>query len=120
MIRRVLIADDDPDIRLMLGSILRVRGWSVTEAPDGHDAVTAAFQDPFDLIVLDHAMPRMTGVEAARNMRLFYRGPIIFYTAHMTEVLEEEVRASVPGEVYLISKTDFNGFLTVIEQLAAA
>jgi len=119
-VARVLVADDDADIRMLLRSVLQLRGWTVVEAVNGFEALRHIRDDEFDIVVLDHSMPVMNGFETARHARMSYTGPIIFYSAYATTALGDEIRASIPGEVHLVSKTDFKGFLAVMEQLFAA
>lgn len=70
MTTRILIADDDVSIRRLLRRLLEDRpNWLVCgEAEDGQDAVTQAAELKPDIAVLDLAMPRMNGLEAAREI----------------------------------------------------
>ena len=60
-LRRVLVVDDDDDIRLLLDELLRGAGYDVTTASDGRDALRTFHENPTDLIVLDLSMPDSTG-----------------------------------------------------------
>lgn len=62
--RRVLIVDDDVNIRTMMGMFFDEVGWEVREASNGQLGVDAATADPPDLIILDCDMPVMTGPDA--------------------------------------------------------
>lgn len=80
--RRLLVADDDDAIRDALAAVLRDEGWEVTEARDGDDALRLALERPFDVAVLDHRMPGLSGGEVHRA--LVERGvglPVILVTA---------------------------------------
>ena len=68
---RVLLADDDPDVRTLLGAALRRDGRFevVAEAADGGDAVAAAAEHHPDLVLLDLAMPGIGGLEAIPLIR---------------------------------------------------
>ncbi len=59
---RSLVADDEPDIREFIGHVLERAGHHVTIVGDGADALARAVEQDFDLVVLDHHMPRMTGL----------------------------------------------------------
>jgi PAS domain S-box-containing protein len=65
----VLIVEDNDINRFVLRRYLEAAGHTVAEAVDGHDAVTQAGAQAFDLIVTDIAMPRLDGIEAARLIR---------------------------------------------------
>lgn len=80
--RRALVVDDDADIRDILADQLELEGWTVEQARDGREGLAAARAGGFDLIVLDHRMPRMTGEEMARELRAGGdRTPIVLVTA---------------------------------------
>src|SRR5882724_1609830 len=66
---RVLLVDDDRALRDAVGRALRLEGFSVTLAADGLEALELAATTPPDIVVLDVAMPSMSGVEVCRRMR---------------------------------------------------
>jgi two-component system phosphate regulon response regulator PhoB len=67
---RVLVADDDPDIRELVRFKLEQAGHDVTTVDDGDAALAAARDDgPFAVIVLDVMMPRRTGIEVCSALR---------------------------------------------------
>ena len=65
----VLIVDDDPSIRAMLGFLFEDEGFVVREAADGQDALDLMESDPPDAMVLDLMMPRVDGHEVLRTRR---------------------------------------------------
>jgi CheY-like chemotaxis protein len=80
----ILIAEDHPDSREALRTLLEVHGYSVRVAPDGRRAVEAALESDPDLIVMDIMMPEMDGFEATRRLRAnaeFRQVPIVALTA---------------------------------------
>jgi DNA-binding response OmpR family regulator len=82
--RKVLIADDDPQILAMISQRLRKRGYEVVEAENGTRAVEQARATRPDVIVLDVLMPGMSGWEVARAVRhdaALKDTPIIVLTA---------------------------------------
>ncbi|MEY3948113.1 MAG: hypothetical protein RL512_924, partial [Bacteroidota bacterium] len=68
--RKVLIADDEPDIREILEYNLVAEGFEVVVAKDGDDALDKAKKSKPDLILLDVMMPKKSGVEVCRLLRL--------------------------------------------------
>jgi PAS domain S-box-containing protein len=99
---RVLVVDDDPDVRRFVVDFLRDSGYGVAEAVDGPSGLkTLAEQGPFDLILLDFAMPGMTGSEVARTVRADTPGqPILM----MTGYLEHEAVLSELGAQPMLQK----------------
>jgi CheY-like chemotaxis protein len=67
--RRVLVADDDPVVRQLLGDQIRARGLEVLEAYDGAQAVEIAFREPPGLVLLDVLMPVLDGLEVLRLLK---------------------------------------------------
>lgn len=82
--RTIVLADDDPDIRMFLEVTLSIAGYQVHTARDGREAVDKARAVATDLVLLDVMMPRMDGIEATRLLRDDPRTsdiPIILVTA---------------------------------------
>jgi len=98
-----LVADDSPEIRDILVTLLEDEGYSVVGATDGQDALTIALDRDVDLKLLDVAMPRLTGTEFC----LAYRNcgghaPVIVITAATDEAVAAAIEAC--GAVGHISK----------------
>lgn len=85
--KRILVAEDQTDIRDLLTLNLRGAGYEVYEAADGLAALALQTQRPHDLLVLDLMMPGMDGLEVCKTLRA--RGsstPILMLTAKSTEL----------------------------------
>ena len=80
----LLIVDDERDIRDMLSSCFRRRGYQVLAAAGGQEAVALAARQP-DLILLDVNMPDMDGLEVCRRIREDVSCPILFLTARVED-----------------------------------
>ncbi len=83
MSERVLIVDDEKNMRWVLGQALSGEGFEVAEAADGKEALAAVAEQEPDVMVLDHRMPGKDGMEVLRTLR--GKGatfPIIMLTAH--------------------------------------
>ena len=81
MARRILIADDDTNIRDLIKIYLLKEGFEVFEAVDGAEAIVKAQQCHPDILVLDIMMPVLDGIEVCRQIRRFSKLPIIMLTA---------------------------------------
>ncbi|MFN0121327.1 MAG: response regulator [Blastocatellia bacterium] len=66
--KKVLVVDDNDDIRDMLAVLLRMQGYRVVMATDGEEAVKIAGREEPDVILMDVMMPRLDGLEAARRI----------------------------------------------------
>lgn len=66
---KILIAEDDKDIRDLIVLTLEFNGFDVVPVEDGKAAVEKAQQASFDIILMDVRMPRMTGYEACRQLK---------------------------------------------------
>ena len=85
---RVLVADDDADIRDLVQFKLTQSGFDVAAVGDGQTALEAVLADPPDLLVLDLMMPRLTGIEVCQALRSDDRTatvPVIMLTAKAQE-----------------------------------
>jgi two-component system, cell cycle response regulator DivK len=81
----VLIADDQLEIRSIHGSYLQQHGYEVITADDGDTALAKARAHMPDIILLDHTMPRRTGIDVARALKADPATagiPIVMMTAH--------------------------------------
>jgi two-component system response regulator MprA len=79
---RILIAEDDEQVRRSVDRALRLEGFATSLAPDGIAALTEAVSDPPDAIVLDLMMPGTDGMTVCRRLRAAgYGTPILMLTA---------------------------------------
>ena len=99
---RVLVVDDEPQIRRVLRSTLAARGYEVQEAPTGEDALECLRQSRFDLVLLDVNMPGIGGLEACREIRAGSAVAIIMLTVSESE--EDKVAALDAGADDYVTK----------------
>jgi two-component system, OmpR family, response regulator RegX3 len=83
---RILVVDDEPAIRDAVGYALRTEGFDVDVVADGEEALDAALGSPYDVVVLDLMLPRMSGTEVCRRVRAESAVPIIMLTARGAEL----------------------------------
>ncbi|MBC1798857.1 response regulator transcription factor [Listeria booriae] len=80
--KRILVVDDDPHIRQLVGHHLRAEGFHVLEAENGVHAETLLNEDQVHLAIVDLMMPEMDGLELCQKMRADYPEiPVIMLTA---------------------------------------
>jgi two-component system KDP operon response regulator KdpE len=76
-VSRVLVVDDEPQIRRALRTSLGAHGHEVRTAPNGEEAIVAAAEEQLDLVFLDLGLPDLDGTEVIRRIRSFSDVPII-------------------------------------------
>lgn len=94
---KILVAEDERDIRELIGFTLRFAGYEVVLANNGQEAVEKAPGEQPDLILLDVRMPKMTGYEACRELKNDPQTegiPVVFLSAKGQEGEIEEGLAS--------------------------
>ncbi len=82
---RVLVVDDDPDIREVVGAMLEAVGLAVCAVSSGEEALEHLAGEPYDLVVLDWNLPGRSGLDVCKKLRRAKptgRIPILFLTAH--------------------------------------
>ena len=88
MTRRVVLAEDEPDIRLIARLSLKRAGFDVVTAANGAEALSRVAEHPPDVVLLDWMMPEMDGPSACTRLKAdeATRGiPVIFLTARSQE-----------------------------------
>ena len=99
---RVLVVDDDEDVRSSLARALRLSGFAVATASDGAAALRAVTDDPPDCMVLDVTMPRMDGVAVVTALRaLGHEVPVCLLSARST-VDDRVVGLEAGADDYLV------------------
>jgi len=95
-LNKILVVDDDPNIREVLSVLLSSEGYEVEEAENGKIAIEKVYSgDPIDLVVLDIMMPEMDGVEVCGKIRERSQVPVLFLTAKSQD--KDKVEAYMQG-----------------------
>lgn len=84
--QKVLVVDDEPQIRTVLRGYLEAEGYDVAEAADGAEALAALREVPPALVLLDVMLPGIDGLEVLRQLRSFSDAYVILVTARAEEV----------------------------------
>ncbi len=101
---KILIAEDEPDIRELVAFMLRFAGYEVLAAANGEEALQTATREVPDLVLMDVRMPRMTGYDACRMMKAnpeLRDVPVVFLSA---KGQESEIQSGLEAgaEEYLL------------------
>lgn len=120
---KILIAEDDQDIRELIVLTLQFNGFDVVAAEDGAVAVERATEadDPFDLIMLDVRMPRMTGYDACRKLKSLENTrhiPIVFLSAKGQET-EIQTGMEAGAEQYVLKPFAPDVLINTINEVLA-
>jgi DNA-binding response OmpR family regulator len=114
--RRVLVVDDDSDIRLLVEKLLSGAGYVVESAADGRAALRAFHATPADIVVLDVSMPELDGFETLERLRDLSDVPVILLTARSGEI--DKVRGFRAGaDDYVVKPFGRQELLARIEAL---
>lgn len=114
---KILIVDDDPDIREVVSILLGSEGYSVLQAENGGTAVEMIYADrTIDLVIMDIMMPGVNGVEACEMIRQKSTVPILFLTAKSQE--QDKVDAYTEGgDDYLVKPFSQTELLMKVKSL---
>lgn len=118
----VLIIDDEPDIRALMGRILRERGYSTVEACDGEEALTHLARLPISLVICNLRMPRLSGAvlfDLIQRVCPPLAERFFFCTGDIAskEALQFLSRT---GQPYLFKPFDVAHFIELVEQTVQA
>ena len=114
---KILIAEDDANIRLGLVATLESEGYGVVAAGDGAQALKLFPQEKFDLVVLDVMMPKASGYDVCRELRARgVRVPVLFLTAKGEEV-DKVVGLKLGADDYVTKPFGVHELLARVEAL---
>jgi DNA-binding response OmpR family regulator len=115
--KKILAVDDDPQATGPLRQILTEKGYDVTVAASGAEALLVLAGEPFDLVLLDVSMPGLTGYEVCREIRQEARTkdlPVVFLTARsMGRDVAEGLEAG--SDLYLVKPVLATRLLGMVE-----
>ncbi|HEX7451562.1 MAG TPA: response regulator [Polyangiaceae bacterium] len=117
MSARILVVDDSPTIRKVVGSILEARAYRALLAADGQEALDMLGTEQVDLVLLDFVMPRMNGYQFCRELRAhpeLKNLPVVLMSAKGDKIRGQFVQQT--GAIDAITKPfDARGLIAVIE-----
>ncbi|MBI5771317.1 MAG: response regulator transcription factor [Verrucomicrobia bacterium] len=114
---KILIAEDDANIRTGLIATLESEGYAVTAASDGAQALKLFPQEKFDLVILDVMMPKASGYDVCRELRARgARAPVCFLTAKGEEI-DKVVGLKLGADDYVTKPFGVHELLARVEAL---
>lgn len=114
---RILIAEDDVNIRLGLVATLESEGYAVTAAADGAQAIRLFLQTRYDLVILDVMMPKVSGYDVCRELRAQGgRVPVLLLTAKGEEI-DKVVGLKLGADDYVTKPFGVQELLARVEAL---
>ncbi|MCA0988600.1 response regulator transcription factor [Guptibacillus algicola] len=101
---RILVADDEEILRMLIVDTLEDNGYEIDEAEDGREALNLINTHTYDLVLLDYMMPEMTGLEVIETVRAAGKEDVkIMMLTAKAQKKDEEI-AKDAGADYFISK----------------
>lgn len=119
MSKRILIVDDEPDLQLIVQTVLKAKGYQTIQAVDGFQAVEKAQQENPDLIILDVMMPEMNGYQVCRLLKgqsETMQIPIIMLTAKV-QPADRFWGLETGADLYLTKPFEHVELVTKIQEL---
>ncbi|RKD29068.1 response regulator transcription factor [Thermohalobacter berrensis] len=111
---RILVADDEKEIQLLLKKYLQREGYEVDTASDGKDVLEKFNNNKYHLIILDLMMPEIDGIETCRLLRNKTNIPIIMLTAKDSEV-DKVIGLSIGADDYITKPFSINELIARVK-----
>lgn len=108
---RILIVDDNPEIREIIHVLLEGEGFLIEEASDGETALKLTMEMDFDLIILDIMMPGKNGYQTCVSIRKNCNAPVLFLSAR-TKDSDKTLGFSSGGDDYLAKPFSYNELIS--------
>lgn len=116
MDEKILIIEDDENIRRLLQRALNLEGYKVELAPEGISGLALARDQRPDLIILDLMLPNISGLEVCQKLRLTSSAPILILTAK--EQLEDKIKGLDAGaDDYMVKPFEIEELLARVRAL---
>lgn len=119
MSKKMLTVDDSPSVRKLVKFTLKARGFEVTSAGDGIEALDLLKQDQFDAIILDINMPRMNGLDFLRTIKaddLYASIPVIMLTTEGQDD-DKDTAVSIGATAYMVKPFKPTQLLALLDRI---
>lgn len=115
---RVLVVDDDDNVRSMVADMLSMGGHSADAAADGRAALELARKNPYDLVILDRNMPGMDGLQVLAALRASAKPPKVLMCTASGLMSEVDEALSAGAVDYIVKPIDFKRLVDKIAKHA--
>jgi DNA-binding response OmpR family regulator len=119
---RILLVDDEPDIRFLTKTMLQRAGFEVVEAESGEEGLEMLERDKVDLVLLDVAMPGINGWEMCRKIKANWKLrhiPVVMFTVYGSEEDVEQSR-ECGADAHIKKPFDMEELLRIVDRILAA
>jgi CheY-like chemotaxis protein len=114
---KVLLVDDDPQLRQLLGDRLQASGYHVIFAANGQEGIAKVQQEQPEVVLLDLEMPEMNGMAVLAEIRRFNTAlPVIMLTAHGSMAKEQEAW-QCGANAFLSKSSTLSQLLLVLQEV---
>jgi len=117
-LKKILLVDDDIDIRFTLENLLIDYGYKVVSVENGRDALKKLKNNKFDLIISDILMPVMDGYQLLKKLKdnnKFKKIPFVFFTGTYTDKKDKELGIKLGADKYIEKPLEFEIFIKTIQ-----
>lgn len=118
--RKILIADDEFNLRFVLREILEPKEYEIYEAENGEEALEIAMKIKPDILVIDNAMPRMTGCEVVEKINGIEQRCKVIMLSAKAQKTDIEYGLGKGVDHYVTKPFDLMEFSDLIDNLATA
>jgi len=114
--KKILVVDDEPDMRWILTNVLKKKGYRTITADDGKKAVQKVIENDPDIILLDIRMPEMDGIQVLEKVRELNPSTQVIIITAFTDIKNAVQAMKMGAYDYLIKPFDNNELLLIIER----
>lgn len=118
---RILVVDDDSDVRELLVTVLTDGGHAATAVGNGEDALARLAAEPFELVVMDRSMPRLSGMETLVALRKdpALKGVKVIMCTGAGMLADAEAALAAGADDYVVKPLDIPRLLEKVARHAA-
>lgn len=122
MSKKILIIDDEDDIRIFIGNLLKDAGYEIEAAESGEEGLKKLEAGKFDLVLLDYFMPKMNGRQTLENMvntNLLKGAKVVLYSVANLEAKEKKELKYLGVKDFIPKPTENEEFLARVKKALA-